>query len=241
MKKRIFIIVIITFVLMLFVSSCVVPICNVPKVVLIDSNHNNKKYIGNNVLTKFAKSISILQTMGYTVNYTSSSGFFPENYGVFIIPVPETEYSVSEKQQVSTFLSKCGRKLLLIGEWGGYYDNTPLNNILSYLSSGISFNNEVVKDDINKYDNNNDWPIVSSFLSHPVTTGLNSIIPFAATTLSVSGNALSIANTSAVSYLGAPVFDSSTSSFCSYNLKDETDSIVFSGPFPVVAAQSILS
>lgn len=241
MKKRIFIIIIITFVLMLFISSCVVPICNVPKTVLIDNNHNNKKYNGTNVQIHYAKLISILQTMGYTVNYTLSSGFFPENYGILIIPIPETEYSATEKQQISTFLSKCERKLLLIGEWGGYYDNTPLNNILSFLGSNILFNNEVVKDNTYKYDNNSDWPIVSNFLTHPVTTGLNSIVPFAATTISVSGSALALANTSAVSYLGAPIFESSASSFCPDNLKDETDSIVISGPFCVVAAQSVMS
>jgi len=211
MKKRIFIIVIITFVLMIFISSCVVPICNVPKTVLFDNSHNNRGCFDDNVLTKFAKLISTLQTMGYTVNYTSSSGFYPENYGVFIIPIPETEYSSSENQKISTFLSKCERKLLIIGEYYSFYDNTPLNNILTYLGSGISFNNVLVKDNINKYDNNTSWVIVNNFITHPVTAGLNSIIPFATTSISVSGNAISLANSSAVSYLQAPLFDSSTS------------------------------
>ena len=242
MKKRIFIIVIITFVLMIFISSCVVPICNVPKTVLFDNSHNNKGCFDDNVLTKFATIISILQTMGYTVNYTSSSGFFPENYGVFIIPIPVTEYTATENQKISSFLSKCERKLLVIGEWYDYYDNTPLNNILTYLGSGISFNNELVQDNVNKYDSNNSWVIVNNFITHPVTGGLNSIIPFATTSINVSGNAVSLANTSAVSYLDAPVFDSSTSSNYQEDLKDEkADGIVISGPFCVVAAQSLMS
>ena len=237
MKKKIFIIVIIAFVLMLFISSCVVPICNVPKTVLIDDSHNNKKYGGDNT-----NLISILQAMGYTISYTGCSGFFPENYGVFIIPVPVTEYSVSELQKISTFLSKCERKLLLIGEWKGYYDNTPLNNILSFLGSGISFNNEVVRDVTFRYDNNSSWPLVSSFLTHPVTSGLNSIVLFAATTINVSGSALALANTSNVSYLGAPIFIPSMSSNYPDNLKDKKkDGIVISGPFCVVAAQTVMS
>lgn len=235
MKKRIFIIVIIIFVLMLFISSCVVPICNVPKTVLIDDSHNNKQYIGNNT-----NLVSILQGMGFTVSYTGCSGFFPENYGVFIIPVPVTEYSVSEMQKVSTFLSKCSRKLLVIGEWVSYYDNTPLNNLLSYLGSGISFNNEVVKDNVYKYDGNLLWPTVNSFVVHPVTTGLSSIVLFASTTLNVTGNAISLANTSNVSYLGAPVFVSDSSAISQDNQKNDEDSIVVSGPFSVVAAQTLM-
>lgn len=233
MKKKIFIVLILAFVLILFISSCV-PVCDVPKTVLIDDSHNNKQYGDDDT-----NLVSVLQSMGYIVSYTSSSGFYPENYGVLIIPVPLVEYSGSEMQKISAFLSKCERKLLIIGEYYSYYDNTPLNNILSHLGSGISFNNEEVKDNVNNYDSKNYWPVVNNFSSHPVTTGLSSIVVFASTTLNVSGNALSLANTSTDSYLGAPQFSPSISDAFLNNLKDGKDGIVFSGPFSVVAAQAL--
>jgi len=241
MKKRIMILISLV-VIMFLVSSCILNPFVVPKTVLIDDTHNNSKnFDGFGGTAFFAKLTSVLQAMGYTVSFTSSVGFFPENYGYFVVAAPVTSYSGADLTKVSSFLSKSNRKLILLGEWFTYYDNSNLNNILSFLGSGITFNNEKIKDNSNNYNSINYWPTVTNFVTHPVTTGLSSIALIATTSLSVSGNAFALAYTSAVSYLTPPLLLSGTSAEGSSELLDKEDGIVISGPFVVVAAESIMS
>ncbi len=242
MKRKITIFILLVF-LMFFVSSCILnPQCVVPKTILIDDTHNNSNnFDGYGGTAFFAKLTSVLQTMGYTVSFTSSVGFFPENYGYFVVAAPFISYSSADLQKVSTFLSKCNRKLILLGEWFSYYDNAKLNNILSFLGSGITFNNEQINDNVNNFNSTTYWPIATNFVTHSVTTGLNSIALIATTSLSVSGNAIALAYTSAVSYYASPIFISGNSAHYSGNLLDQEDGIVISGPFVVVAAQTIMS
>ena len=241
MKKKIAIFVVAAFALIILISSCAPSLqwFIAPKTVLIDDTHNNSyDFDGYGGTAFFAKLSTILQSMGYSVAFTSSAGFSPENYGVFLVTAPVTAYSSSEMQQVANFLSKCDRKLILLGEWYSYYDNTPLNDLLTYLGSGISFNNETVYDDTNNYNSNNIWPVISNFEAHPVTSGLSTVVLFATATLNVTGSAVALAYPSATAYVTTPSLASGNNS--SYSPSSESfEPEVVTTPIIVIAADEI--
>jgi len=76
--------------------------------------------------------------------------------------------------------------VLLLGEYYIYYDNAPLNAIASYLEVGIQFNNNLLHDNTNNYDNEEIWVTTTKFNAHPLTSGLNKIVLIAASTLNTS-------------------------------------------------------
>ncbi|OAA31506.1 hypothetical protein AT15_05385 [Kosmotoga arenicorallina S304] len=241
MKKRVLIFLVSAFALIMLISSCAPSLqwFIAPKTVLIDDTHNNSyNFDGYGGAAFYAKLSTILQSMGYSVAFTSSAGFVPENYGVFLAAAPVNAYSNSEMQKVANFLSKCNRKLILLGEWYGYYDNTPLNSLLTYLGSGISFNNKEVFDDTNNYNSTSYWPVISDFEVHPVTTGLSTVVLFATTTLNVTGSAVALAYPSATAYVTAPSMVSGNNS--SYSPSSESFELeIIIDPIIVMAAEEV--
>jgi len=170
----------------------------VPKTILIDDSHNNR--IDDEASVEMSKLIQALEDKGYTVDLSSESGFSPEGYGIVIVLAPQTAYSVNEMSGLVTLLSR-GGKVLLLGEYYTYYDNAPLNAIASYLEVGIQFNNNLLHDNTNNYDNEEIWVTTTKFNAHPLTTGLNKIVLIAASTLNTSGEAQTIAYAEPTSYV----------------------------------------
>jgi hypothetical protein len=144
--------------------------------------------------------------MGYTVNLASVAGFNPSisNYGIVLLPAPFQPYSDSETQALVSFVN-AGGKLIMQGEWCpyGYSANTNLNNLSSALHAGITFNMDIVYDDTNCYSRNNYWPLISDFVSHPTTAGVNTIVLLASCSLSVQTPAIPIAYASSSAYTSA--------------------------------------
>ncbi|AKI97057.1 hypothetical protein [Kosmotoga pacifica] len=205
--KKIAVVLISIFVLGLILSSCVpsLPCFGPPKSVLIDDTHyNSYDFDGYGGAAFFATMITMLQSMGYTVAFTSSDGFNPENYGILILPAPVNNYTTAEMQKIANFLSLMNRKLIVLGEWYSYYDSTVLNDLLSYLGSGISFNDVTVYDTVNNYDSDSMWPTVSDFASHPITAGLSIIAFFATTSINTTAGAIALAFASGSAYESAP-------------------------------------
>ncbi|MBN2252669.1 MAG: hypothetical protein JW701_03160 [Kosmotogaceae bacterium] len=196
--KRIAIL-IVFFALVLILTSCFPgSFPRVPKTLLIDDSHNNR--IDAEASVELSKLIRAFEDKGYTVDLSSESGFAPEGYGVVLVLAPRTSYSVNEMSGLVTLLSR-GGKVLLLGEYYSYYDSAPLNAIASYLEVGIQFNNNLLHDNTNNYDNEEIWVTTTKFNAHPLTTGLNKIVLIAASTLNTSGEAQTIAYAEPTSYV----------------------------------------
>ena len=177
---------------------------NTPRAVLIDDVHQNENnFDGNTVTVFYATLMSKLQSMGYTVSLASIAGFNPSisNYGIVLLPAPFSSYSNSETQALVSFVN-AGGKLIMQGEWYsyGYSANTNLNNLSIALQAGITFNMDTVYDDTNNYSGTNYWPLISDFVSHPTTTGLETIALIASCSLSVQTPAIPIAYASSSAY-----------------------------------------
>jgi len=188
-------------------AAVTVNVNNTPRAVLIDDVHQNENNFDESTVTLFyATLISKLQSMGYTVSLASVAGFNPSisNYGIVLLPAPFLPYSDSETQALVSFVN-AGGKLIIQGEWHSYGDsaNTNLNNLSSALHAGITFNMNTVYDDTNCYSRTNYWPLISDFVSHPTTAGVNTIVLIASCSLSVQTPAIPIAYASSSAYTSA--------------------------------------
>lgn len=183
-------------------GSCI-PEATLPKALLIDDIHDNENnFDGYEVETFYEKMISTLQEMGYTVKLASQAGFSPllSTYSTVLLPAPFQAYTSGEIQALVDFVRN-GGKAILLGEWGGYGDtaNANLNSLSTSLGAGIVFNSTTVYDDTNYY-NYNYWPLISNFVNHPTTTGLNKIALIACTSLATQSPAIPIAYASSTAY-----------------------------------------
>ena len=170
----------------------------VPKTLLIDDSHNNR--IDDEASVELSKLIKAFEDKGYTVDLSSETGFSPEGYGIALVLAPQSSYSVNEMSGLATLLSR-GGKVLLLGEYYPYYDNAPINAIASYLEVGIQFNNNLLHDSTNNYDNEEIWVTTTKFNAHPLTAGLSKIVLIAGATLNTSGEAQTIAYAEPTSYV----------------------------------------
>jgi len=186
MKKLLFLAMV--MLLVLSFSSCFL-IGKVPMTLLIDDTHNNSyDFDGYGSEDFFEKLEAIALAEGYSVSYSSSAGFSPEKYGVVLIAAPATSYTTQDKSKVKSLLDK-GGKVILLGEWYWYYDNTLLNSIASYVGSNITFANYQLSDSTNNYQSTSSWLTTTEITAHAVTSGLNKLALFASTALNVSGSA----------------------------------------------------
>jgi hypothetical protein len=189
-----------------------VNINNAPRAVLIDDIHQNFHSFGEYSVTQvYATLISKLQSMGYMVRLASVVGFNPSisNYSIVLLPVPFLPYSDSEIQALVSFVN-AGGKLIMQGNsyLTGDPTNTNLNNLSNALHAGITFNMDIVLDYTNNFGGSNQfpfyqWPLISDFVSHPTTAGVNTIVLFTSCSLSAQTPAIPIAYASSSAYTSA--------------------------------------
>ncbi len=136
--------------------------------------------------------------------YSSDVGFNPQEYRAVMISAPEVTYSNTEKSKLANLLS-LGGKIILLSEWYSYYNNAPLNAITSYLGVNISFNNNLLRDEVNNYSSNTKWVTTTKFEAHILSVGLNKIVFFATSTLNAGANTSIVARAEATSYTPAGI------------------------------------
>jgi len=142
---------------------------------------------------EYEELISEFQLKGYSVSFASDVGFLLENYRAVLIAVPTIQYSSAEKSSFSTLLG-LGGKVIILGEWYGYYDNTPLNQITGSIRVDIEVNNNGLKDNVHNFAGDDDWITTTRFEPNPVTAGLGKIALFAACSLNVGYDSTIIAS-----------------------------------------------
>jgi hypothetical protein len=208
----------------------------VPKSLLIDDTHSN--YSEEFEPSKrYETLVQEFKGKGYTVDLASEEGFSPENYGVVLLATPGDTFSAEEIADLSALLSR-GGKIIVLGEWFEYYDNTILNALLSALGTDIQLVNNVLLDEENNYDSADQWITTEQFSTHRVAQGLTKIALFAACSLEVGAAATVIANAESTAFSLAredvQVFSSADLSVSSNSLQLGQNTT-----FPVIASQSM--
>jgi hypothetical protein len=141
---------------------------------------------GNNIdtlFTKFAKALSAANYRAVSGNFFSQGN--RDEIDALVIASPSVDYTDSEIETISSFI-KSGKKLVVLGEWGGFggFKIAPVNKLLK--EANIRINPDIVKEVTKENFQVTDEQIVTStFNSHYITRGLTSLVFYSSATVEV--------------------------------------------------------
>ena len=168
-------------------SSCF--LFSLPKTVLLDDIHG---YFKTSIEGNFATFLARFQASGYDVFYASEVGFNPSKHGVVVIfPIKES-LSSAEVNGLRSQLNK-GGKLILLDQFPDAFPASSelLNAITDALGTGMSFNLQLIADNINKHGHQY-FPTSTKFYDHVVCSGLEKLVFGTPTHITVTGNAAAV-------------------------------------------------
>lgn len=162
-----------------------------------------KKPFGNEGFNNFSGLSDSLAALGYKVNFEDfSTKQNNDDIDTLVIASPSQEYSSSEIEKISNFI-KQGKKLVVLGEWGGY-SNFNVNSVNDIIKqANLKINPDVVKETVTSNIIKNDEQIISSNLTrHFITKDINKLSFYTSASVEViNGGTQSInSNTSLLAY-----------------------------------------
>ena len=177
------------------------------KRVLIDVAHDEPI----NFTSGYKLFSDLLANKGYslTVNKVPITENTLSNYDILLIIVPKSNFTQQEISAIDKFV-KSGGNLLLVGRGGSSLDIKNTRTALNQISTnmGIIFNDDLVTDTQNFYDNDATNVIVINMADDPVTTDIFKVAMKLPCSLSISGNSKALMRGSAQSlsrpYLSDP-------------------------------------
>lgn len=144
----------------------------------------------------FSSLISLLEKNNFTVKQSEFDKSDLENSDIIVLPCPSLEYSSSELDTLYS-LVRSGKKVIILGEWGGYggFASKGLNSLLKKVN--LQINTDVVEEiSSENYIQSSDNVIISSFDSHALTKDLKKLIFYASSSVStLTGGEIPASNT----------------------------------------------
>ncbi|MFH0930742.1 MAG: cohesin domain-containing protein, partial [Candidatus Zixiibacteriota bacterium] len=188
--------------------------------------------------TYWSHFISALRSAGHEV-VTNQLDFNLNGYNVVFLSLPGEDYSASELSAIQSFVQN-GGGVVISAEHSGGFGTIYLNNVANLF--GINFKSNVVLDDIHNDQSNNNWPIISDYLTDPTTLGINQTVIYAGSSLELSGSAYPVAYADADAYTMPPLKGvAPTNALYAGSFKNDPggDLIGTDGPSIVVMAASL--
>jgi hypothetical protein len=162
--------------------------------ILFDETHGwaNDGTVGDYTIEAgFSELADMLRSNGHTVHSLQDPEPFDyatiSQYGVLVLMLPKEFYSVAEKDAIAQFVAD-GRRLVAIGEWGGFADISQdiLNDVHAHMGDGLFHNYDEVYDPTDYEAGNPFWPIIHNFSPVPVNDVVTVIVEYAGSSLQVS-------------------------------------------------------
>lgn len=163
----------------------------IPPVILFETS---KKPFGDNI-NRFDRLQDLLSTNGYKILTGSISEMTSlSEIDAIVIACPSSDYSPSEIEKISNF-AKSGKKLVFLGEWGGFggFKVGSVNNLLK--EANIEINIDIVKETIteNMINNNDEQIMPTTFTSHYLTKGISKLAFYSSASVQIiDGNIKSL-------------------------------------------------
>lgn len=153
------------------------------------------------------------------VSYLNESGFKTsyenilqkndlESVDILVIVSPSISYSDSEIDKIKNFVRK-GKKLIILGEWGGYsnFNSEYVNKLV--IDSNLRINPNIVKNSIStSTSDDSDDILCTNFNIHPITKNISSINLYSSASLDIVNGGVSKINNDLTKILA---FSASTS------------------------------
>lgn len=147
-------------------------------------------------MSLFSSLISLLEKNNFTVKQSEFIKEDLESSDIIVLPCPSLEYSSSELDTLYN-LVKSGKKLIILGEWGGYggFTSKGINTLLK--KANLQINTDIVEEiNSENYIKSSDNVVISSFDSHPLTKDLKKLIFYSSSSVSsLTGGETPISNT----------------------------------------------
>lgn len=162
-----------------------------------------KKPFGDDGFNNFTGLSESLVDLGYKVNFEDfSTRQNNDDVDILVIASPSQEYSSLEIEKISNFV-KQGKKLVVLGEWGGYsnFNANSVNNIIK--QANLKINPDVVKETVTANIIKNDEQIISNNITqHFITKDVNKLSFYSSASVElINGGVQSInSNTSLIAY-----------------------------------------
>ncbi|MFQ6088671.1 MAG: Gldg family protein [Candidatus Methanofastidiosia archaeon] len=124
-----------------------------------------------------------------------------QGYDILVVPDPAEDYSPSEVQAISDFVSAGGSLLIMCeADYKDYGDPDILNEILEGIDSSIRFNDDEFMDDTNNLNGRSYYPEIHTFSEHPITQNLSGFILRSGSSITILENAVAVASGDSDSY-----------------------------------------
>ena len=157
----------------------------VPLKVLVDTSKipfGNTE--GDNV-SIFSNLTSLLEKNAFRVNTDDFSKYTLSDVDILVLPCPYANYIDLEITRIVNFV-KSGKKLIILGEWGGYtgFNYQNINNLLKNFN--LRINPDLVRETSSTYYKlNPDNIVVSNYSSHFITKDLKKTVFYASASVEV--------------------------------------------------------
>ena len=165
--------------------------------ILFDETHGtaNDQDVGDYTIAGgFSELADFLRGNGHIVESLQDPAPFDlptlQRYDVLVLVLPQEFYTAAEKAIISQFVNQGGR-LVTIGEYGGFAGTSRdiLNGVHDYLGDGLTHNNDSVSDPTDNKDGLTNWPLIHTFSSSPVNSGVSMVAEKQGSSLLVAGPA----------------------------------------------------
>ncbi len=151
--------------------------------------------------TYWSHLISALRSAGHEV-VTNQLDFNLSGYDVVFLSLPAEDYTQAELLALQSFVQN-GGAVVISAEYNGGFGTGYLNHVANLF--GINFKSNEVFDNQHNDQNINEWPIISDYLSHPTTIGIDQTVIYAGSSLELSGSAYPVAYADTDAYTTPPL------------------------------------
>lgn len=166
--------------------------------ILFDISHG---FISETDITCWSHLISGLRSAGHEV-VTDQSDFNLSGYSVVFLSVPAEDYTSSELSAIQSFVQN-GGGVVISAEHSGGFGTDYLNHVANLF--GINFKSNVVYDDLHNDQSQNYWPIITDYVFHPTTDGIEQTVIYAGASIELSGPAYAVAYADTDAYILPPL------------------------------------
>jgi hypothetical protein len=135
----------------------------------------------------YSQLAGLLRSKGHIVEALQDSALLNtatlDRYDVLVIALPSEQFTVIEKADIATFVVQGGRLVTIAenGQFPGDYRDI-LNDLHTYLGDGLVHNKDVIEDPTDNHGDDG-HPLIHTFSSDPVNTGIETVLQVNASSL----------------------------------------------------------
>ncbi|GIW21624.1 MAG: hypothetical protein KatS3mg068_0631 [Candidatus Sericytochromatia bacterium] len=146
----------------------------------------------SNLIDYLDKLIDILENSEYNIKKDSFSNYNLENIDILVLAAPNINYNPSDITKLQSFIRMNGKKIIILGEWGGYgnFYSDSINILLKEFN--LKINQDLVRDNSNFESNE---IVTNNIQSHYITNNVSYVSFYSTSSLEILNSQINQLNT----------------------------------------------